>query len=220
MTGVPLARLLLRLVALGLALTPGLAAAQVSVEGRVDVGRAEYRVRQAGVLQPAAGMVFGAAIGLHIRNRFEVWGSALGGRLAATTPDGEDRDIADVRLVGSASVQPWLTLQGVVDARSYSTPLARQHWTTLRLGAEAYVPLAPEGMRGIVRAQWMPVASISGLPGPAVALAAGAGVEWRGSRFSAGAVYMLERYDFPGSAATKRLEELAVLQLWGTMRWR
>jgi len=66
----------------------------------------------------------------------------------------------------------------------------------------------------------MPVVSVSGLGHPDIALAAGAGVEWRGTRVSVRAIYTLERYDFSGSAAAKRLEEVSSLQVGATLRLR
>ena len=171
-------------------------------------------------MQPSSGVVFGGALGLLIGDRFAVWGEARGGRLAAASAEGEDRDVAEVQLAGEAYLRPWLTAQGGVNVRSYSTPLARQRWTTLRLGAEARVPLALDGVHGLVRAQWMPVVSVSGLEHPDIALAAGVGVEWRGPRVSVRALYTLERYDFSGSAAAQRLEEVSSLQVGATLRLR
>jgi len=201
-------------------LAPGAAAGQMSLHGRAEIGRVEHRVRDAGVVQPSAGMVLGGGLGLFVGDRFEVWGEALGGRLAADSASGEDLDLAEVQLLGEARLRPWLTAQAGLNVRSYSTPLARQRWTTLRLGAEADVPLALDGVRGLVRAQWMPVVSVSGLGHPDIALAAGAGVEWRGTRVSVRAIYTLERYDFSGSAAAKRLEEVSSLQVGATLRLR
>jgi len=202
------------LAALGLVLAPGLVTGQISLHGRVEIGRMEHRVRFGGLIAPSSGTVFGGALGVNVGERFEVWGEALGGHLGADSPDGEDRDVAQVQLLGGVNLRPWLTLQGGASALTYSTSLARQHWIALRLGAEAHVPLALDGVRGLVRGQWMPVVSVSGLATPEVALAAGAGLEWRGKRISLGALYMLERYDFAGSDAnTRRLEEVSSLQV-------
>jgi hypothetical protein len=207
------------LATFGVVLTPSVTAAQVALHGRAELGRVEHRVRDGGGVEASSGAVFGGMLGLAIGSRFEVWGQASGGRLAADSPEGEDRNFAEVQLLGGARLRPWLMLQGGAIVRSYSNQLARQRWATLRLGAEAHVPLALEGVRGVLRGQWMPVVSVSGLPRPDVALAAGAGVEWHGSRVSLGALYTLERYDFPVSAGARRLEELSSLQFRGTMRF-
>lgn len=206
------------LAALGGALIPEAGVSQVSLQGRAEIGRFEHRVRQADSVAPSSGVVLGSALGLVVADRFEVWGEARGGRLAADSPDGEDRDFAEVQLLGNATVRPWLAVQGAATARTYSTSLARQRWTMLRLGAQARVPLALEGVHGIVRGHWMPVVTVSGLPRPDVALTAGAGVEWRGSRLGFTVLYTFERYDFPGSPASQRLEEVSSLQLRGMVR--
>lgn len=208
------------LATFGLAVTPGVMPAQVALHGRAEIGRVEHRVRDGGLVEASSGPVLGGMLGLALGSRFEVWGQASGGRLAADSPDGEDRHFAEVQLLGGARLRPWLILQAGAIVRSYSNQLARQRWTTLRLGAEAHIPLALEGVRGVLRGQWMPAVSVSGLPRPDVALAASAGVEWCGSRVSLGALYTLERYDFPASGATRRLEELSSLQFRGTMRFR
>jgi hypothetical protein len=204
--------------AVGVALATGDVAAQTSVHGRAEIGRLEHRIRLGGLLEPSSGTVLGGALGVVVGEQFEAWGEAMGGHLAADSPDGEDRNVAEVQLLGGMHVRPWLMLQSGVSVRTYSTPLGRQRWSTLRLGAEAHLPLAIVGVRGIVRGQWMPVVSISGLPRPDIALTAGAGLEWRGRRVSLSALYTLERYDFPGSdPSTRRLEEVSGLRLRATV---
>jgi hypothetical protein len=207
------------LASFALALGPGVTAAQVALHGRAEIARVEHRVRHAGTVQASSGAVFGGMLGLAIGSRFEVSGQVSGGRLAADS-DGEDRNFAEVQLLGGAHLNPWLVVEGGANVRSYSNPLARQRWTTLRLGAAAHVPLALEGVRGVLRGHWMPAVSVSGLPRPDVALAAGAGVEWHGSRVTLAVLYALERYDFPASGANRRLEELSLLQFRGTVRFR
>lgn len=208
------------LAALGLGVAAGPAAGQISLDARAEVARLEHRVRFDGLVEPSSGTVFGGALGVVIGERFEVWGEAVGGHLAAASANGEPSDFAHVQLLGGMHLHPWLTLQGGLSVFTYATPLARQHWTALRLGAEADVPLALDGLRGIVRGQWMPVVSVSGLAHPDVGLAAGTGIEWAGSRVSVAAIYSLERYDFPPSGGVQRLEELASLQLRATVRLR
>ena len=58
-----------------------------------------------------------------------------------------------------------------------------------------------------------------GLPRPDVALAASAGVEWRGPRMGVGTRYVLERYDFPENAGDRRIEEMSVLRVWVSAFW-
>jgi hypothetical protein len=206
------------LAAIGVALAPGIGAPQIALHGRAEVGRLEHRIRLAGLLEPSSGTLLAGALGVEVGERFEVWGEAMGGHLVADSPDGEDRDVAEVQLLGGMHLRPWVTLQSGVTVRTYATPLARQRWTTLRLGAEGRLPLAIGGLQGIVRGHWMPVVAVSGVARPDVALTAGAGLEWRGRRVGLSAFYTLERYDFPGSdPSTRRLEEVSALRVRATI---
>lgn len=195
---------------------PQLLTGQMQVS--MHVGRAEHRVRDAGSLFPATGTVFGAAVGADIK-QFTVSAEALGGRFTADAGSIDDHSIAQVLLLGGMKVRPWLTVQAGPVFRNISNTVARQQWTALRLGGEAYVPLGLEGVRGILRGYWMPLVSVSGLPRPDVALAASAGVEWRGPRIGVGTRYVLERYDFPENAGDRRIEEVSVLQAWVSAFW-
>lgn len=210
------------LVILGLAI-PQLLTGQVPWHVSLQVGRAEHRVRDAGGLIPAAGTVFGAAVGADVGRQFTVSAEALGGRFAAASAASagsiDDHSIAQVLLLGGMKVRPWLTVQAGPVFRNISNAVARQQWTALRLGGEAYVPLGLEGVRGVLRGYWMPLVSVSGLPSPDVALAASAGVEWRGPRIGVGTRYVLERYDFPENSGDRRIEEVSVLRMWVSAFW-
>lgn len=199
---------------------PRLLDAQIAFQGSVHVERAEHRVRDAGTLIPASGTLYGGAVTVDVGRRFTITGEALGGRFAAdTAPSIDDHSLAQLQLLGGMKVSPWLTVQAGPVFRNVANTLARQQWTALRLGGEARVPLGLEGVRGVVRGYWMPLVSVSGLPRPDVALAASAGVEWRGPRIGVGTRYGLERYDFPANAGDRRIEEIAVLQAWVSVSW-
>ncbi|HKA58868.1 MAG TPA: hypothetical protein VKD28_09655 [Gemmatimonadales bacterium] len=207
------------LIILGLAI-PRLLTAQVSWQVSMHVGRAEHRIRDAGGLMPATGTVFGAAVGADLGRQFTVSAEALGGRFAADNAASiDDHSIAHVLLLGGMKVRPWLTVQAGPVFRNVSNDVARQQWTALRVGGEAYVPLGLEGVRGVLRGYWMPLVSVSGLPRPDVALAASAGVEWRGPRIGVGTRYVLERYDFPENAGDRRIEEVSALRVWVSAFW-
>src|SRR6266704_3155770 len=94
---------------------------------------------------------------------------------------------------------------------NYSSPIARQHWSAWRVGAEARVPLGFETVTAVLRGYWMPLVSVAVLARPNVALATDVGVDWRGRRLGIGALYSFERYDFPATNAAQRLEELSTI---------
>ena len=198
--------------------TATVAAGQRSVQGSVQIGRADHRIVASDALVAASGTLFGAAVDLTIDQRFDVHGEVSGGHLA-TGPAAslDDHDIAEAQLRAGMRLRPWLTVQTALDMRSYANSLARQHWTTWRVGAEARVPLGFETVGAVVRGYWIPVASVSGLPQPDLALAAAVGVEWRGQRLGVSALYSFERYDFPPQSGTRRLEELATFRVGASL---
>jgi hypothetical protein len=195
-------------------------AGQTSIEGGVHLGFADHRVLYAGALVPASGVTLGGSLRLRLRDRLDLRAEARGGRLGAsavTTLD--DHDIAEIDLLVGWNVRPWLALHAGPVVRSFSNAVARQHWTAFRLGGEAHIPLAFENLQGMVRGYWSPIVHVTGLANPDLALAAGAGVEWRGRRLGVRAVYALEREDFGSSSGTRRLEELSSFQLGITLLW-
>jgi len=205
---------------LALLAVPVRLAGQFSFHGRGTIGRAEHRVLDAGASVVSSGTLLGGALGF-VGGEWEVWAEVMGGRLAAAdSPAMEDREIAEVALLASVRVRPWLRLRGGPWVRSYFNTLARQRWTMLRFGAEARVPLAVESVRVVLRGDWMPIANVSGLQRPEIAFAAGVGLEWRRKRIGVSTLYTLERYDFPANAGGRRLEEFAALQIRTSVRWR
>ncbi len=199
---------------------PSLAAGQVSVQGDVLVGRGEHRVVDADTLVAASGTLFGGALAVTIGERFQIHGEALGGPLTtAAAPNLEDHSVAEAQILGGMKVRPWLTVESGLTFLSFANSLARQHWTTWRIGAEARVPLGLESVAALLRGYWMPVVGVSGLSKPDVALAAEVGLDWRGRRMGVSALYTLERYDFAPSNGTQRLEELSTIRVRVGVWW-
>ena len=199
---------------------PSLATGQISVQGGVLVGRAEHRVVDADTLVALSGTLFGGTLAVAIGERFQIHGEALGGPLTSgAAPSLEDHDVAEAQIVGGMKVRPWLILESGLGFRSFSNSLARQHWTTWRIGAETRVPLGFESVVAVLRGYWMPLVDVSGLSNPDVALAVGVGLEWRGRRMGVSALYTFERYDFVPSNGAQRLEELSTIRVRVGMWW-
>ncbi len=198
---------------------PAVAASQVSVQAGVLVGRGEHRVVDDSVLVASSGTLVGGAVTLTLRERYQVRGEALSGRLTTAAGGLEDHDIAEARLLGGMKVRPWLVLETGFSVRNYSSPLGRQHWSAWRVGAEARVPLGFETVTAVLRGYWMPLVSVAGLARPNVALATDVGVDWRGRRLGIGALYTFERYDFPATNAAQRLEELSTIRVRAELWW-
>jgi hypothetical protein len=194
------------------------AAGQRSVRGGIQIGLGDHRVVDNGTLVASSGTLFGAAVDVTLGPRYELHGEASGGHLTAGPAASlDDHDLADAQLLAGMRVRPWLSLQTALGFRGYSNALARQHWTTWRIGAEARVPLGFETVGALLRGYWIPVVSVSGFPKPDAALAAAVGLEWRGRRLGVGAWYSFERYDFPLQSGTRRLEEVATLRVGASL---
>ena len=81
----------------------------------------------------------------------------------------------------------------------------------MEVGAEARADFTTIPVRGVVRGGFLPVVSVTGLPDPDVALTAAVGLEYRGTGFTGGMFYGLERYDFPVTGAGQRVEQVSTL---------
>ena len=190
---------------------PYQAAAQVSISGRVVGSSVEHRVNAGTGVEQSSGTVFGADVLITLGRWIELSGHGLNGKLKADSAFADDRDLTELEAVATVKAMPWLAFQVGTNLRSYTTLLARQRWTTVRLGAETRLRLAGP-LVGIIRAGLMPVVSISGLDDPDIAYHTGAGIEWRGRRVAASIIYSLERYDFPtGANVFQRLEQVSSL---------
>jgi hypothetical protein len=108
---------------------------------------------------------------------------------------------------------PWLALETGYTRRMYSTALARQAWTMLALGVEARVAVLEGAVYGVARADFLPAVSVTGLPSPDLAFSSGAGLDYNYGPLTAALFYSLERYDFPTTNSTRRLEQLTILSL-------
>jgi len=100
---------------------------------------------------------------------------------------------------------------GGATSRTYSTAIARPRWTTVEIGAQAHADFATIPVRGVLQGAVVPVVSVSGLPHAHLALTAAAGLEYRTGTLTGGMFYGLERYDFPGIGAGRRLEQVSTL---------
>lgn len=102
----------------------------------------------------------------------------------------------------------WLGMEGGFTVRAFSSAAGYQTWTIPSVGLVLSGQLGPRALRAYARAAYLPQARISGLPSPELGIAAGAGLRIAppGTPLVLEVEYQLERYDFPGGAAT-RLEQ-------------
>ena len=201
-----------------LGLTPGIAGGQVVPSWTASASLMVHQVDIGYGVEQTSGLLLGAEGALAVRSRFRFTVRAAGGSLSGSVPDAEHRDVGEVGVRASVTAAPWLALGGGVTSRTYTSPIARQRWTIVDLGAEARVDFATTPVRGVLRGGVLPVVSVRGLPGPDVGLTAAAGVEYRAGALTGGLFYGLERYDFPDVGAGRRLEQVNTLSFRLTMR--
>lgn len=164
-------------------------------------------------VERSTGALLGGWASVRVVPHVEIALRVEGGTLNASTASAIERDVGEVGLDARWSPSPWLVLLAGATRRVYSTDLGRQGWTMAGAGAEARLPLLEEGLRGVLRASLLPVVSVSGTAGPNLGVSAAGGLEYRRPRVGIGALYSLERYDFPRQGTAQRLEQLATLTL-------
>jgi len=199
--------------AFGIALSAGPTAAQRAVTPFASLSLAEHRVDAGYGVERSRGAVLGGGARVRLGARVELGLRVQGGRLNAATPGAVDRDVGAVGVEAGVRAVPWLTFRAGAQRRTYSSVIARQGWTMVDVGAEVRLTFARGTISGVTRAALVPVVSVSGLPRPDVAVTAATGLQLRRRGLTLGALYSLERYDFPAQGANPRLEQLAAVTL-------
>ena len=186
-------------------------AAQLVVQGAALAAVSEHRVDAGSGVEESSGMLLGGEGRLLIGPRVEVFGHVAAGRLTAATAGADSRSVSETEVRASVLTVPWLALHAGFSFRSYSTILARQHWSALCLGGEARFAFVGGAVTSALRAEILPSVAVSGLENPSRAFAAGAGFGWKVGTVTLGLRYALERYDFPATGGVGRREQLSTL---------
>ena len=180
---------------------------------------ADHRVDTGLGLERAFGPMFGAQLDAEPDPRLGVSLRALGGTLDAKLPGSETRSVGEIALTTRLDMLSWF--RGTVSAvgRSYSSPLARQHWSELSLGGEGHAPLIDGILDASLGFSLAPVVRVTGRQGPDLAVAGLARLRHSGERLDLSLGYSLERYDFPVVSGTRRIEEISMLTLRAGLRF-
>ena len=205
----------MRLPALGLALAAAPVAAQERLTGKVAVSSVEHRARAVPSprVERSTGVFLGGGVQYQVTGwvsvELDVWAGALRGRTEGTI----DRDAAQLSLSAGVPATSWLTVEGGVERRVYSSVVARQGWTIVRVGAEAHFDLLGGAAAGIARLHYLPSVAVRDLGPPDFALVAAAGMEYRVGPATLRILYDVERVDFPERNGTRWIEELSALSV-------
>lgn len=189
---------------------PSRAGAQ-TVRGEIIGALVEHRLTLGQEPEREFGAAFGVAMWAPVMSWMELRGQLIGGALAAQTPQTDDRRFGELDL--SALIVPfsWLAFEVGGTSRTYTAPLGRQRWITMRAGAELRLELLEDRVRGTLGGALMPVASASGVENPSVAVSAGSTLTYTHGHLSATVAYEIDRYDFPATGGARRLEQLSSL---------
>jgi len=197
-------------------------AARGRLDAALEVAAAEHRVEAGEGVERSAGALVRGELRYGMRSWLELRGGAGAGRLAARTDAAADRTMSELAFGAAVTPLHWLALDAGTTLRRYTSALADQRWVRVHVGAETRIPLlgdwsGGDRVQGVVRAAVLPVVSVTGQPGPGLAVVAGTGLEARRDRLSAALAYSLERYDFPAvlraydGARVRRLEQLSTV---------
>ena len=159
----------------------------------------------------SSGWVPGMAVAVNLTTHIGVQVVARSGTLNANSGGADDEGLAEVSALFQVSPAGWVSFDLSGNARSVTTQLARQHWTTAGLGADLRMPLIGSATEGYLRLNVPFVVDVSGLAAPNVAVEGAAGLRYRRGRLLGHLSYDLRRFDFPTAGGRTRLEEISTL---------
>ncbi len=210
----------------GLALVPAIGAtpprapAQDAVSGFANGSLVEYRVAAGAGVERFGGPLLGLGGAVRRGTRLTISVLVQGGTLEARRAADLERRIGEIGVDAQFSVAPWLALAGGGAVRAVANDVARQRWVLVRFGAEARPAFMGTPMRAVLRAGLIPVVAVGGLPAPALALHAAAGLEYSHGPLTLAALYSVERFDFPLRGGIRRLEQVSALTCRAGLRLR
>ena len=191
------------------------AAAQLSVSGGGLVGQPRTTILFQGTRERLGGVWFGGAVNVEVG---PVAISAVGLRGALEAIENTvapDRDEAG-ELLGRVAVSPlpWFAIEGGYAVRAFNSAAGHQEWKIPSIGATISGALGHPSLRAYLRATYLPAVKITGTDAPDLGVSVETGITaaFRSVPVFLSAVYRLERFDFPGGAAS-RLEQFEMLVL-------
>jgi hypothetical protein len=182
--------------------TVGVLGEALYVQHRVDAGSG---------LELSSGTLVGArAVGAWGRYlEFSVAGAT--GALTADSGQADDADLARGEVALTVLPVPFLGIRLGAEQHTFSTPFAVQRWTAARVGGEGRLRFSGGRVTGMLRFEFFPAVSVSGLERPNRAFGAASGIAFRSGVLTASLVYQLDRYDFPEVGGVARREHLSLL---------
>ena len=187
--------------------------AQHAVSLALLLGSEEHRVDAGSGVVHSSGFLPGGAVEARLGSHWSVAVAGRSGNLSASSGSLDDEDVAEVSAAVRAAPAEWVAFELRGRARSVTTALARQHWSTLGAGVILRMPLIGSATQGSLRFGVPLVVRASGLAAPTVAAEGGAGLSYRLGPVTGQLSYDLRRFDFAPVSGRRRLEQISTLTL-------
>lgn len=174
---------------------------------------ADHRVDASLGFERTAGPLFGVQLEAIPLEGTLIALRAVGGTLSARSPAADERDMGEIAAIGRMRLLRWLDARGAITTRTFSSPLARQRWTSVSLGPDLRMTMLDGRIEGTAGAQLLPIVHISRHSSPDLGVAASMGIRHVSHRYILALAYQLERFDFASVAGERRIEEHSMLVL-------
>ena len=207
--------------ALAILLMPSAALHAQVVSARAVVTAPKSSVRFADVVERSNGVLAGLEVRLQA-GRLTLSGSGTRGRL---TPENSPiaRTLGEVSLAGRYDVLSWLGAETRYVVRAAKSAAGYQRWEVFGLGARVLRELGGPGVRASAGLVYSPVAHVTAIEDPTLALSADVGISLAPEAFPLliGLNYRTERYRFPSAAGrSEQFEALTLVVGLGVRRQR
>lgn len=203
-------RVLVLTLAVALAL-PASARGQATVRVAGEGAYVQHRVNAGSGLELSSGTVIGGRVAAAWGQYLEVALAGAAGALTADSAQADDADLARGDVALTVLPVPWLGIRVGASRHTFTSPFAVQRWQAARVGGEGRLRFSGGRVTGVLRFEFFPLVSVSGLERPNRAFGAASGLAFRSGMVTASLGYHLERYDFPEVAGYARREQMSYL---------
>jgi hypothetical protein len=212
MTGAAIARRAFGIAIAALALVPAALRAQLRVGAAGEARYVQHRVNAGNGVGLSSGSLFGGRAMVGIGTHVEVSASVAQGSLTADSAIANDEDLARGEATVTVLPVPYLGIRVGAEQHTFTLPnVAVQRWTSARIGGEARLAFHGGMVTSLLRFDFYPTVSVSGITKPNTAFGGASGIVFRSGVVHAAITYELERYDFPQSGGVTRHEQVSYL---------
>jgi len=194
-----------------LLLLPAAGFAQLRLAGLGEGAYVQHRVNAGSGVELSSGTLFGGRVVVGVGRYVEVAAGVGTGSLTADSVTAGAADLARGDVTVIVLPVPWLAIRAGAEQHTFTSPVVVQRWTSVRIGGEGRLLFHGGTVAGVLRFEFYPSTTVSGLPRPSTAFGAATGLTFRSGIITARVLYQLERYDFPASGGVERAEQMSYL---------